>query len=489
MSNSVANEINLALHPKQGLALEATATEILYGGAAGGGKSHLMRCASILWCSTIPGLQVYLFRRIKEDLIKNHVEGPKGFRSMLAPWVVHGFCKILDEEIRFWNGSKIYLCHCKDEKHRFKYLGAEIHVLLIDELTTFSEIIYRFLRSRVRAVGLPKLKKEYKGKFPRILCSSNPGNIGHLWVKKAFIDGVVPMDVRKMADSDGGMTRQYIPAKLSDNPSMTNDDPDYRLRLKGLGSESLVRAMEDGDWDVVEGAFFDCWCEDNILRPFQIPTEWLRFRSFDWGSSKPFSVGWWAVVTDDYPSDNGLLPRGALVRYREWYGSKRDNAGLSLPNEGLKMTAGEVAIGIQSREKGERMSYGVADPSIFSEDGGPSIAERMRPVIFKKADNKRVAARGRMGGWDQMRSRIKGDERPMIYVFNTCVDSIRTIPALQHDTNLPEDLDTNAEDHAADEWRYACMSRPWILKQPKTKEEKVDLWGRRFKGKKAWKLA
>jgi hypothetical protein len=211
-----------------------------------------MRIAAILWCTQIPGLQVYLFRRIKEDLVKNHVEGPKGFRTLLAGWVNCGFVEIIEDEIKFWNGSKIYLCHCKDEKHRFKYLGAEIHVLLIDELTTFTDTIYRFLRGRVRAVGLPQLPKEYQGKFPRIICSSNPGNIGHLWVKTAFIDGVREMVIRQMPDTEGGMKRQYISAKLEDNPSMATDDPNYRSRLRGLGSETLVKAMEKGDWDVIE---------------------------------------------------------------------------------------------------------------------------------------------------------------------------------------------------------------------------------------------
>src|SRR5258707_584194 len=146
MSQSPA--IDLDLHPKQGEALQSQATEILYGGAAGGGKSHLIRAAAIIWCATVPGLQVYLFRRISEDLVRNHIEGPKGFRALLGPWVTNGFVHIVEDEIRFWNVAKIYLCHCKDEKDRFKYLGAEIHVLLIDELTTFSEIIYRFLRGR-----------------------------------------------------------------------------------------------------------------------------------------------------------------------------------------------------------------------------------------------------------------------------------------------------------------------------------------------------
>ncbi len=470
--------IDLNLHKRQGETLYSSATEILYGGAAGGGKSHLMRSAAILWCTEIAGLQVYLFRRIKEDLQKNHVEGPKGFRNMLAPWTESGHAKILEDEIRFWNGSKIWLCHCKDEKHRFKYLGAEIHVLLIDELTTFTELIYRFLRSRVRSPGL-KIPKKYKGMFPRILNGTNPGNIGHVWVKAGFVDLVQPGEQLQMPDTEGGMVREYIPAKLSDNPSMEEDDPNYVSRLRGLGSEALVKAMEDGDWDVIEGAFFDNWSVQNKVKPFSIPDHWLRFRSFDWGSAKPFSVGWWAVVSEDYILNSQVLPTGALVRYREWYGVKKDDSGQTVPNTGLKLTAKKVGNGIKDRTI-EKIDYSVADPAIFTEDGGPSIAERMG-VPFIPADNKRVARHGHIGGWDQMRDRIGGeDDKPMIYCFDTCTDSIRTIPALQHDTHRPEDIDTNMEDHAADEWRYACMSRPWVKASPVANKPKSDRWAKAF---------
>src|SRR5215813_8724108 len=128
-SPAVPAALHLHLHPKQWTAFESVATEILYGGAAGGGKSHLMRVAAVVWCAAIAGLQVYLFRRVYDDLIKNHMEGPKGFRAMLAPWAEAGWCHIVEDEIRFWNGSRIYLCHCQHEKDRFKYQGAEIHVL------------------------------------------------------------------------------------------------------------------------------------------------------------------------------------------------------------------------------------------------------------------------------------------------------------------------------------------------------------------------
>lgn len=478
--------IDLDLHSRQGDAFLTTATEVLYGGAAGGGKSHLMRAAAITWCAQIPGLQVYLFRRIQDDLVKNHVEGPKGLRALLAPWVNVKLVEIIEEEIRFWNGSKIYLCHCKDEKHRWKYLGAEIHVLLIDELTTFTDVIYRFLRSRVRAVGL-NLPANLKGLFPRILCSSNPGNIGHHFVKAAFIDGVQAMETRQMPDTEGGMLRQYIPAKLADNPSMAEDDPNYRARLRGLGSPQLVKAMEEGDWNVIAGAFFSEFSTGrHVIAPFAIPEHWVRLRAADWGSARPFSIGWYAVSdgTVTIPRWDGwselpgplTIPRGALIKYREWYGMQP-----SQPNVGLKLTAEKVADGILERErKGfddrrqpiyEKIDSAVLDPAAFSSDGGPSIAERMggKKVYFHHADNARVGHRGAMGGWDLLRARLEGgeDKFPMLYFFSTCTDTIRTLPALQHDEHRPEDVDTDGEDHAGDETRYACAARPWVRAEQK----------------------
>jgi hypothetical protein len=474
-----------------------------------------MRIAAIVWCANIPGLQVYLFRRVREDLYKNHMEGPKGFRALLASWVNTGWCRFAGDEIRFWNGSVIYLCHCKAEQDRFKYQGAEIHVLLIDELTHFTEVIYRFLRSRVRLVGI-KLPKEYEGMFPRILCAANPGNIGHLFVKNTFISGCRPMDIRQMGEAEGGMLRQYIPARLEDNPSMAKDDPNYEARLAGLGSKTLVAAMRKGDWDVVEGAFFSEWSnEQHVLPPFALPYHWLRFRSGDWGSASPFSIGWWAVVSDDFSlpfagqpaaaalpqgsharMDTGkrVLPRGAIIRYREDYGA-------SGPNKGLKLTAEAVGQRICKAEAQDpKLAFGVLDPSAFKEDGGPSIGERINAkliekklISFHEADNARVSTQdgpdrgGAMGGWDQMRGRLIGTAqklkdgsvdwsagRPMIYCFETCLDSIRTIPVLQHDPHRAEDLDTHAEDHAADDWRYACMSRPWIKALPQDHAEKHD---------------
>ncbi len=480
----MAPEFNVDFTAKQTKALKSAATEILYGGAAGGGKSFFMRALAILLCLFIPGLQVYLFRRIYDDLIKNHMEGPQGFPVLLAPLVLSGHVKIVAEEIRFWNGARIFLCHCEHEKHRFKYQGAEIHVLLIDELTMFTEVIYRFLRGRLRAPGLKipreaidlfkRFEVDISTKLPMALSGSNPGNIGHQWVKMGFIDSSLPFELRKMPREEGGMLRQYIPAQLDDNPHI--DQEDYEGKLSGLGSKELVRAMRYGDWNIIAGAFFDNISEEKHKLPgFVPPSHWTRFRTMDWGSAKPFSVGWWVVAEAEWvkfrDGTERMLPAGALVRYREWYGCARDEAGNPKPDTGLKLTAETVGRGIKDREQDEKIdeSMSRADPAMWREDGGPSIAERMLKCDpkdtgaltgprFRPADNTRVA------GWQQMYARLAwedvDDGEPMMFVTEDCRDWWRTVPAVQHDENKPEDVDTRMEDHAADDSRYGCMARP-----------------------------
>lgn len=453
--------MDLDLHPKQSLAFESRATEILYGGAAGGGKSHLMRCCAIAWCVDIPGIQVYLFRRTYPDLWKNHMEGPTAFPEMLAEWIVSGFVRIVDAQVIFWNGSKIHLCHCQHEKNKTGFQGAEIHALLIDELTHFSESIYRYLRGRCRLGGFKeKIPDKWKGQFPRILVGANPGGIGHHWVKASFIDNAQPLELRQMDKKEGGMLRQYIPARLDDNPTM---DEGYADKLAGLGNEALVRAMLDGDWDIVAGAYFTEFSRHlHVVKTFSIPIHWTRYRCFDWGSAKPFACYWIAVSDGTLPQ----YPRGALVVYREFYGMKDDQ-----PNVGLKMTADKVAQEIKRRdlrETTEDGGWGVADPAIFQADGGPSIGEVMRKegVRWRQADNKRKA------GWEQVRIRLCGDDdgQPLLFIFETCVHLIRTLPALQHDEHDPEDVDTDQEDHGPDALRYGCMARPIIREGSKAQK-------------------
>jgi hypothetical protein len=313
--------------------------------------------------------------------------------------------------------------------------------------------------------------------------TANPGGSGHQHVKDRYITPA-PMGWQRLWSEfrnpfSGEIVRRdrvYIPSRVTDNPYLGTE---YIAQLQMVGSDDLVKAWLLGDWDVVLGAFFDCWFADvHVVRNRQLPAHWTRFRAADWGSAAPFSVGWYAV------SDGELdeFPRGALIKYREWYGIETRADGSFEPNKGIKLTAEEFADGIAEREH-EEISYGVIDPACFAQDGGPSIAERVnrrlaeksngtRHVGFRRADNKRVGTLGTMGGWDQLRARLKGqDDRPMIYFMENCAHTIRTLPTLQHDPDRMEDVDTESEDHAPDETRYACMSRPWVVDKPKKKNE------------------
>jgi len=318
------SQIDIALHPKQTVAYLSPATEILYGGAAGGGKSHLMRCQALTMAMEIPGIQIYIFRRLSGDLVKNHIEGPSGFNAMLMGMYESRHAKYNESKntITFWNGSKIFLCHCQHEKDRFKYQGAEMHILMIDELTHFTEKIYRFLRSRVRVAGL-EIPDKWKHKIPFIFNGSNPGNVGHSWVKTTFVTSAPYGECHRTAKDEGGMLRQYIPALLSDNPNLGED---YADQLRGMGSPEQVKAMLNGDWDIVMGgAMDDKWSrEKQVIPRFWIPDNWYVDRSFDWGSTHPFSVGWWAVSNGEEVQtidrkQTLQLPANSLIRFHEWY--------------------------------------------------------------------------------------------------------------------------------------------------------------------------
>lgn len=421
------------------------------------------------------------FRRSREDL-KEAIERSKQIYGPIgAKW---------NEQKKWWtfpNGARLKFEYLDRDADADNYQGHNYTDVFFEELTHWADPTpVNKLRATLRsAFGVPC----------QFHATGNPGGPGHQWVRARYITPA-PMGWKLIYEDFknpfSGETirknRVFIPSKLSDNHYLGSE---YVANLYQSGSSELVRAWLEGDWDVIEGAFFDCWdAKRHVIRPFEVPETWIRLRSGDWGSAKPFSFGWWAVVADPYKVGSLLLPRGCLVRYREWYGCLPGK-----PNVGLKMHADQVGLGLMEREKGDpKISDGVLDPAAFAEDGGPSIHDRIvtgsgNKVFFRPADNKRVPGRGAMGGWDQMRGRMIGDSdgNPMIVCFSTCVDSIRTIPALQHDQTKPEDLDTDAEDHAADEWRYACMSRPWTGAEKPPERPRRDRWDREDEETDNWK--
>lgn len=422
--------------------------EVFFGGARGGGKTDGV-LGDFLEHADAYGEHAIglMLRRQRTELVET-IERSRAIYTPLG-WRFHD----QDKMWRAPNGARLRFAYLERDSDAEAYQGHSYTRLYVEEIGNFpsDKPILKLMATLRSGAGVPT----------GFRATGNPGGPGHQWVRARYIDPA-PTGFKVITDALSGLERVYIPSRVGDNRYLGDD---YVARLKASGGKELVKAWLEGDWSIIEGAFFDCWdTKRHVVRPFTVPKEWPRFRSGDWGSASPFSFGWWAIVQDEYVTHEGVkLPRGCLIRYREWYGCQPGK-----PNVGLKLTAEEVGAGIAERDGGP-VNNGVLDPSAFKEDGGPSLHERIHrgsggKVSFRPADNARVQGKGAIGGWDQMRSRLvgDGDGNPMIVCFSTCVDSIRTIPALQHDDKRPEDLDTDMEDHAADDWRYACMSRPWV---------------------------
>ena len=428
--------------------------DVCYGGARGGGKTDAA-LGEFAWhaLSFGPAARGLLVRRARVALEPTIARARRVFGQNGAVW--------RDARSRFeWpNGAVLYFRYIDNDADADLYQGHDYTRVYVEELTQF--------RSPAPIDKLKAVLRSAAGVRCAFRATCNPGGPGHNWVKARYIDAGAYRPVTEtyrnpFTGAATTLTRTFIPPRRTDNPALLARDPNYVARLQQAGSAALVKAWLEGDWSIVDGAFFDKWSARNIIKPFAVPPSWTRIRSFDWGYAAPFSVGWWAVESNTAAlPDGAVVPRGALVRYREWYGCT------GKADVGLRLEAEAVAAGIIERERGETVGYAVADPSIFRKDGGPSIGERMRRagLAFRPADNTRVGVARAMSGWDQMRARIAGDDTgPMLLVFDTCRDFIRTVPALQHDPARHEDLDTRAEDHVADETRYACLSRPLIAR-------------------------
>lgn len=442
--------------------------EVFYGGARGGGKTDGSIGDWLLHSSAYGENAIGIFVRRKLTQLAEVIARTKVlFKKIGANY---------NEQKKEWvmaSGARLKFVYLERDSDAENYQGHNYTRVYVEEATNFPD-----------PAPINKLKgtlRSASGVPCGMRLTGNPGGPGHHWVKARYIDNGPFNVIREEEDvevigDDGNpviiksfIERVFIPAKLRDNQKLLRSDPGYVQRLRQTGSAALVKAWLEGNWDEIEGTFFSEFHESlHVIKGrIEIPQHWTRFRAMDWGSYRPFSVGWYAV------SDGMFLPRGALLKYREWYGIESDMHGKFRPNIGLKMTAAQVARGVLARETDERIAYGVADPSIFAHNGGPSIGEMMliEGCHWMRADN------ARQPGWEQFRKRLMPDNAapgvpPMLYFHDSCIHSIRTIPYLQHDDKDPEDLDTEGEDHAADETRYALMSRVNIQdEEPKTPEK------------------
>lgn len=428
--------------------------EVLFGGAAGPGKTDCLimeaarhvghpRYRAIIFRRTFPQLQEIIDR----------------CWQYYPTW--GGIYRAGEHRWYFPSGAKVNLGHMQHETDKYNYQGKEFHGVFFDELTQFLETQYLYLHSRVRSTD-----KE----IPlRIRATTNPGGIGHVWVKNRFVDIGTPMETH--IDAKTGQSRAFVPATVYDNPTLVENDPLYVKRLEALPEVEKMRLLY-GDWAAFEGqAFGELSQRVHGCEPFDIPHEWERFMVFDWGYGRPWGAFWYAIDFD-----------GDMFLYRAFYGMRKNDNGKYDPNLGARQTNVEICREIIQREK-ERMSFRVADPACWAptkQKGsnvvlGPSFTEdaSKEGLFFLKADNDRIRGKQQI----HMRLRLEQEtdpktgellsEQPKFHAFLYDENGDRGVKrwweemqSLQESAKRPEDVDTDQPDEGYDCFRYACMSRP-----------------------------
>lgn len=437
--------------PRQAAFMARPEHEALYGGAAGGGKSDAIIIEALRQVH-IPHYKALILRKtypqLAELIDKSLNYYPRAFPGAKYNSSSHTWT--------FPSGAKIVFGSLRHAKDKLKYQGQAYDFIAFDELThfTWEEYVYLFSRNRPNGPGTRVYMR----------ATANPGGIGHGWVKERFITASKPMQTitepitwvdLKGEEHKSEHKRIFVPSSVFDNPALLQNDPEYVQRLASM-PEADKRALLYGDWDSFSGQVFTEWRNDSdhyadrklthVIDPFPVPQEWAIWCGLDWGYSRPFSVGWYAVDHDR-----------RMYRIRELYGCTGE------PNVGVKWEPTEVARKIKEIEaddpnlRGRRIQR-VGDPAIWGSDGTESIGalmERER-VYFEKGDHARID--GKM----QMHHRLAFDEDgyAMFYVFNTCKHFIRTVPNLVYDQTNVEDIDTDGEDHIYDECRYVAMKNP-----------------------------
>ncbi len=423
--------------------LAATEQEVLYGGAAGGGKSYSLVADPVRYFANAHA-RMLLVRRSTEEL-RELISVSK----QLYPQAIPGI-RFMERD-KTWvapNGATLWMSYLDRDDDVMRYQGQAFNWIGFDELTQWpTPYAWNYMRSRLRATkasGLPLYMR----------ATSNPGGPGHQWVKKHFIDPSVPDKPFWATDENGEVIkwpkghsregeplfkRKFIPATLFDNPYLSEDGM-YEANLLSL-PEHQRRQLLEGDWDINEGAAFPEFSRRiHVVDPFDIPSNWVRFRACDYGYGSYTGVVWLAVVPGSEQ----------LVVYRELYVSK--------------IIATDLADMILDIERDEKVRYGVLDSSLWHNRGdtGPSLAEQMiiRGCRWRPADRSKGS---RVAGKNELHRRLQVDEfteEPRLVIFSNCTNLISQLPSIPLDKRNPEDVDTNSEDHLYDALRYGIMTRP-----------------------------
>lgn len=458
MSKTVV--ISYKPQPRQQVFHQAEADEILYGGAAGGGKSEGTIFDALKYAMTYPGSRQVIFRRTFPDLQRSIIN-----RTLKVYPKELGKYNTSAHEWSFVNGSVIELAYWDNDSNYMNYQGAEYDVIRWEELTQFEEAWYTYMLSRCRGSnGYPK----------SVRSTTNPGGLGHTWVKKRFVSLGPPETVYPVpeTDDDGNQlfwpedvpgriagdpiirSRMFIPANVFDNQALLREDPGYLARLMALSDVERKQLLE-GDWDVFAGQYFGEFSRAvHVVEPFDIPRDWKKYRALDEGYTDPFVCLWIA-----------LAPDGTGYLYRELAKTKL-------------LTSEQVELTRLNSPVTERFEYNVADTSFWNK----AKTERITPaeIFASKGVPLIQAKKERVNGWKRMREWLhvyesmdhvtgKLYKTSKLKIFSTCVKAIEAIPAMMHDERHVEDVAAHSLDHIPDALRY------WIMSQPTAAKTK-DAW-------------
>lgn len=389
----------------------------LYGGAAGGGKSEALLFEAIALAQEWKGSHGLILRRtfpeLKMSLIIRALEKlPKDLYKYYAT-----------DHVLIWKptNSRIQFGHCEKADDVYRYQGAEFDWIGVDELTQFDEFTIKYLWSRLRS-SLP-------GVVPKFFGTTNPGGIGHRWVKRLWVENKLSQE--ELAAGFQREDFEFIPATVSDNKYINKE---YVSNLQML-PEHQRKMLLDGSWDVYEGKFFEEWDEKvHVIPTFDIPDTWLKFRTIDFGRTAPFACLWNAVDYD-----------GNLYVYKEYYEAGRE--------------VDENADNVVSLSQGGKFEYTVIDSAVFSKTGfGETIGDRIR----RKGIDIIPAHKDRIAGWSAVKQYLhfnaEDGTKPKLRIMRNCPSLIDEMRNAIYDKNNPEDLNSKQPDHALDALRYFIMT-------------------------------
>lgn len=426
--------MNIRISRRQKEFLFATEDEVLFGGSAGGGKSYGQVLDAFLYAMKYPKSKQIILRRTFPELEKSII------RTVMDVYPQEVFKYNSQKHSgTFKNGAILDFGYINGENDVYQYQSAEYDMIRFDELTHFTESMYIYLISRLR--GANPYPKQVKS-------SSNPGNVGHAWVKARFIDQAPP-DTTIITPAG---TRRFIPSSVHDNIFLMKDDPGYLTRMENL-PEDQKRALLYGDWDVFEGQYFTEFRRElHVIDPFPIPAHWRRYRALDYGLDMLACL--WAAFDE----------LGNAYIYKEY--CKPD------------LLVSKAAEAIKERTTEEiRCTYAPADLWGRSRDTGKTQAE----IFASNGVHLVQVQNGRIDGWLNLKEWLRpvpdgtGKEKPQLQIFSTCTELIRCIPLLQHDDKNPSDCDTQPHEntHAPDALRYLMDGRPSKTRLPKEHKPKA----------------